>query len=743
MMPMRSLTADSLPTLRDDLSRMESNKSTPVLVLPHRFDRQWSNATMTALSPPPGSKSTQPRRQKSHLRLRSDSGLALHTNQPAFRQYTHYNSDGTVPTRPGPARALSFDDNSSVEELSLGHRFDAELRGLVSNGRVLPDFFEPAVIKLAFSNPATVQRLRAFAETRHGGSDIDFLLKVEEYSRALGDIIASMSYISANFTGTTAISPLELSLDAASALKANIKYCARAALPALGKVYQEAKSTAEERLSQNLYPEFVKYQLSQCLTASLSTTRPLAGEMKTPYPGLGDAFCLTDPLQPDNPVVFASDGLLSMSGYQRGELVGKNCRLLQGIATDPEAARRLSMAAAAGREVTELLLNYRPDGTPYWNFLFVCPLMENGSVRYFFGAQVNVSEHMRADFKDILGVLNFGRSPPEGLVTQAPSPPASPDWPARQSSDNLELDQTDDQNGDKRTSRRRRFLRHFQRRSTPSRASSRSRPSTASERAIDDSPPPVPSPRCYPPPITSPRLDHHPLPCPSHHQQLDEHSTPYSRFLVLRYNNTQPPSRTSSSHPRRPPQSENKRLLTRDNNNNNTTTPSGAGAANRLPIAFCSPHALALLGLLHPHELDPSSPLLDRDVFSVLSSRLGSPTVNRVFRANVTSKLARGECVSVDLMAPVAAAAEGVPAGGGGWGGGSSSSSRPPGVRMVRTVGPGSGAGTAGALNGEVGGGEARPRLSGTLDRGAELFSQVLFAGSIRGGGGSGALRRV
>jgi PAS domain-containing protein len=576
-------------------------------------------------------------------------------------------------------------------------------------------------------------------------------LQVEEYSRALGTLISSMSYISSHFTGTTALSPLGLPLDVASSLKSNIKTCARTALPALDRVYQEAKSTAEERLSRNIYPEFVKYQLAQCLTGSLSTTRPLTGAIKTPYPGLGDAFCLTDPLRPDNPVVFASDGLLSLSGFQRGELLGKNCRLLQGIATDPEAVCRLSRAIAAGREATELLLNYRPDGTPYWNLLFICPLMENGIVRYLLGAQVNISENMGTDYRDVLGVLNFGRPPEDFHPPRAPPSPASTDCSTRQSTENLALSQTDD---DKPSSRRRRFFRRFRRKSPSSRASSPSQQgSTASLPATDDSPrPPLPSPRCHPHPLlSSPRLDHH-----HYHnhdrpyrQHLDEHSTPYARLLILRYN----PNPTS------PPQSQPPSAST-------TTTPTKNSSSNKspqLPIAFTTPAALALLHL-RPHE---AHAVLERDVFAVLAAQLGSPSVSRVLRREVVGAVGRGEGVVRDLVAPSLGVGAGGGAIGGGGGGGEGL------VSGVGGAGAGAGSGVAvagvgvragvkgsksvvaagtsagggaGAVYGEGGGaGDSRPRLSGTLDRGAEFFSHVLFTSSAAasGSGGKGQVRRV
>lgn len=193
MLPARSNTADSLATLRDDnLNNVDSSRSTPIQVSPHAFERQWSNPFLTALSPPPVGKASQrqplsppppppqlqPQHKTSHFRLRSDSGFALHTNHTAFRQYTGYNPDGSLPSRPGTSRALSFEEYSSEEEFPAPLRPNTKLNGLLSHGTVLPDFFEPNLIKLAFSNPETGQRLRKFAETRHGGAGIDFLLKV-------------------------------------------------------------------------------------------------------------------------------------------------------------------------------------------------------------------------------------------------------------------------------------------------------------------------------------------------------------------------------------------------------------------------------------------------------------------------------------------------------------------------------------------------------------------------------------
>lgn len=71
-----------------------------------------------------------------------------------------------------------MDGTSSVEDFSLVAETGSEDKAPVSGSKVLPDFFDPAVVKLVFSNPATEQKLRQFADSRHGAADMEFLLKV-------------------------------------------------------------------------------------------------------------------------------------------------------------------------------------------------------------------------------------------------------------------------------------------------------------------------------------------------------------------------------------------------------------------------------------------------------------------------------------------------------------------------------------------------------------------------------------
>jgi PAS domain S-box-containing protein len=100
------------------------------------------------------------------------------------------------------------------------------------------------------------------------------------------------------------------------------------------------------------------------------------------------SFTISDPSLPDNPLVFASDGFLALSGYSHAEVLGRNCRLLQGSGTDRATVARISAALQAGRAVTAYLLNYRKDGRPFWCYLSISPLRDTeGRIRSFVGVQ--------------------------------------------------------------------------------------------------------------------------------------------------------------------------------------------------------------------------------------------------------------------------------------------------------------------------------------------------------------------
>ena len=111
---------------------------------------------------------------------------------------------------------------------------------------------------------------------------------------------------------------------------------------------------------------------------------------------------VTDPRQPDNPIIFANRAFLAMTGYTPEELVGRNCRFLQGPETDRETVAQVRAAIAEKREFATEILNYRKNGSTFWNALFVSPVYNaDGELVYFFGSQLDVSR--RRDAEEALG----------------------------------------------------------------------------------------------------------------------------------------------------------------------------------------------------------------------------------------------------------------------------------------------------------------------------------------------------
>jgi PAS domain S-box-containing protein len=101
---------------------------------------------------------------------------------------------------------------------------------------------------------------------------------------------------------------------------------------------------------------------------------------------------VTDPALPDNPVVFANDAFCRLTGYDRAEILGRNCRFLQGADTDKQAIDRIRAAVAAGEPLEIELRNYRKTGEPFWNRLMMAPVRDDtGRIAYYVASQVDVT----------------------------------------------------------------------------------------------------------------------------------------------------------------------------------------------------------------------------------------------------------------------------------------------------------------------------------------------------------------
>ncbi|MFH5806341.1 PAS domain-containing protein [Alienimonas sp. DA493] len=127
----------------------------------------------------------------------------------------------------------------------------------------------------------------------------------------------------------------------------------------------------------------------------------------------------------DQPLVFVNAYFCEFTGYSREEALGRNCRFLQnapgGRDDDQPGVRRVREAIAAGERCKVLLRNYKKDGTPFWNELYLSPVRADGGeeVTHYVGVQNDVTEHLECE-RERLILAEAMRTLDESVVITGP-----------------------------------------------------------------------------------------------------------------------------------------------------------------------------------------------------------------------------------------------------------------------------------------------------------------------------------
>lgn len=111
------------------------------------------------------------------------------------------------------------------------------------------------------------------------------------------------------------------------------------------------------------------------------------------------SFCIVNAAAPDMPIVYASSAFCELTGYEMQEVVGKNCRLLQGPATDRNEVAKIKNALMAGEDVEAVLLNYRKNGKHFWNKLELHHLRDFSSKSSALIVGIQYEVHLSSDGK--------------------------------------------------------------------------------------------------------------------------------------------------------------------------------------------------------------------------------------------------------------------------------------------------------------------------------------------------------
>lgn len=110
------------------------------------------------------------------------------------------------------------------------------------------------------------------------------------------------------------------------------------------------------------------------------------------------SILVADARQPDNPIIFANPAFEQITGYTAAQVIGRNCRLLQGPDTDPQTVRQMREAIRNGHECRVTILNYRRDGAPIWLELLIAPVVNSaGQITHHVGVQKDVTVQKKTD----------------------------------------------------------------------------------------------------------------------------------------------------------------------------------------------------------------------------------------------------------------------------------------------------------------------------------------------------------
>lgn len=116
------------------------------------------------------------------------------------------------------------------------------------------------------------------------------------------------------------------------------------------------------------------------------------------FDAAAEGITIADALAKDRPLIYINEGFSRLTGYSVEETLGSNCRFLQGPKTDPDAVREIRKAIEEDRNCEVELINYRKDGTPFWNRLSITPIQDSsGKTTHLIGIQSDVSRRRQAE----------------------------------------------------------------------------------------------------------------------------------------------------------------------------------------------------------------------------------------------------------------------------------------------------------------------------------------------------------
>ncbi|MGI9545716.1 MAG: PAS domain S-box protein [Flavobacteriaceae bacterium] len=186
------------------------------------------------------------------------------------------------------------------------------------------------------------------------------------------------------------------------------------------------KSGEEFPMEVGLNP-FTIYQRKYVLALVYDMTQTLEYRRKLNVRGQALKFALngvviTDARQKDNPVIYFNEAFQKLTGYKRDEIIGQNCRFLQGTDRNQEGIKKIRKAIKEGKSCRVEVRNYKKDGTLFWNEVSINPIRDvNGVITHFVGIQNDITQRVKSEQEIIHLIKIFNDSLNEIYVFDAES----------------------------------------------------------------------------------------------------------------------------------------------------------------------------------------------------------------------------------------------------------------------------------------------------------------------------------
>ena len=125
-----------------------------------------------------------------------------------------------------------------------------------------------------------------------------------------------------------------------------------------------------------------------------------------------EGITIADARLPGRPLIYVNEGFERLTGYTASDVLGRNCKFLQGAESDPDTIEDIRQALREDRDCTVEILNFRKDGSPFWNRLSITPVRDaEGTLTHYIGIQSDVTkrrlaEEQLTDANEMLARLN-------------------------------------------------------------------------------------------------------------------------------------------------------------------------------------------------------------------------------------------------------------------------------------------------------------------------------------------------